>query len=124
MIYYFLRLTLVNYLRVINVIDYKVIGSRIKEQRTKCRMTQERLSELADITTVYLSKIENGRVHPTLDLIDSICSILGCDLGYVIANSSPTSNNYQTEHIVQLFNSCSPEVKPIAIELLEKLSKL
>ncbi len=109
---------------MINVIDYKVIGSRIRKRRIECRMTQERLSEAVDITTVYLSKIENGHVRPTLDLLDLICTALGCDLGYIIADSSPASNNYQTEHVVELFNSCSPKVKPIAIDLLKKLSEI
>lgn len=106
------------------MIDYKVIGFRIKQQRTKLNMTQDTLAELVDITTVYLSKIENGHVHPTLDLLSSICSILNCDLGTILLDISPASNNYQNERVIQLFNSCSPQVKPIALELLEKLSKI
>lgn len=106
------------------MIDYKVIGARLKAQRLKRHMTQESLAEAAEITTVYLSKIENGHVRPTLELLDSICTLLDCDLGYVIADSSPISNNYQAEHVIQVFNSCSPEIKPIAIDLLEKLSSI
>lgn len=106
------------------MIDYKVIGSRIKQQRLKLKMTQDTLAELADITTVYLSKIENGHVHPTLDLLDSLCSILNCDLNTVLLDSSPASNNYQNERVMQMFNACSPKVKPIVLELLEKLAKL
>ena len=106
------------------MVDYKVIGSRIKEQRIKNALTQEQLAELVDITTVYLSKIENGHVHPTIELLSTICSILKCDIGLLLLDSSPTSVNYQNEKVVQLFNACSPKVKPIAIELLEKLSML
>lgn len=106
------------------MIDYKVLGSRIKKQRQLRYFTQEQLSEKAEITTVYLSKIENGHVHPTLDLLDSICSILDCDLGEILLDVSPRSKNYQNEKVIELFNACSPQVKPIALELLAKLSSL
>ena len=106
------------------MIDYKVIGLRIKQQRNRLNMTQDTLAELADITPVYLSKIENGHVHPTLDLLSALCSILGWDLNAVLIDTSPMSSNYQNERVIQLFNACSPDVKPIVLELLEKLSKL
>lgn len=106
------------------MVDYKLIGSRIKAQREKISLTQETVAEKADITTVYLSKIENGKVHPTLDTLGAICSVINCDLGSLLLNSSSESSNYQTEKVVQIFNSCSPNVKPIALSLLEQLSKL
>ena len=48
-------------------IDYTMIGKRLKESRMAAKLTQEKVAEAADITTVYLSKIENGKVTPTLD---------------------------------------------------------
>ena len=106
------------------MVDYKLIGSRIKKQREKISLTQEVVAEKADITTVYLSKIENGKVHPTLDTLSAICAVINCDLGSLLLNSISESSNYQTEKVVQIFNSCSPSVKPIALSLLEQLSKL
>ncbi len=106
------------------MVDYKLIGSRIKKQREKCKFTQEFVAEKSDITSVYLSKIENGKVRPTLDTLSEICAVIELDLGSLLLNSVFESNHYQTERIVQIFNSCSPNVKPIALELLEQLSKL
>jgi len=106
------------------MIDYKVIGARLKGYRTRLNMTQETLAESVDITTVYLSKIENGHVRPTLDLLGQLCSALNCDLGTILLNTSPTSSKYQNEEVINLFNACAPKVKPIALELLDKLSKL
>ena len=106
------------------MVDYKLIGSRLKNQREKLHMTQEVVAEKADITIVYLSKIENGKVHPTLDTLSTICSVLGCDLGNILLYTTSESNHYQNDRIVEIFNSCSPAVKPIALGLLEQLSKL
>ena len=41
-------------------IDYKLIGERIKEARRKAGLSQEKLAEMIDVTTVYVSKIERG----------------------------------------------------------------
>jgi len=54
----------------------------------------------------------------------AICTVIGCDLGTVLLNSASESKDYQSEKVVQLFHACSPEVKPIALELLKGLSKL
>ena len=58
------------------MLDYKEIGARIKWKRKEKGITQESLAERVDISTVYLSKIENGHVHPALDLLDAICGAL------------------------------------------------
>ncbi|MCI8552861.1 MAG: helix-turn-helix transcriptional regulator [Lawsonibacter sp.] len=106
------------------MVDYKLIGSRIKQRRENSKMTQERVAELVNITVVYLSKIENGKVRPTLDTLAAICSALNCDLGEILLNITPESNQYQNERVIKLFQSCSPNVKPIALKLLEQLTEL
>lgn len=106
------------------MIDYRLIGGRIAAQRRRLGLTQEHVAERADITTVYLSKIENGHVRPTVDILDAICAAVGCDLGAVLLDASPASDRYQSERVVQLFAACAPEVKPVALELLESLSRI
>ena len=106
------------------MIDYKLIGERLKGQRKRIGLTQEIVAERVDITTIYLSKIENGHVRPTLDNIAAICDVLNYDLSSLFGGVSVQSDNYQNELIVQLLNACSPKVKPIAIELLRQLSSL
>ena len=106
------------------MVDYKIIGSRIKNYRQAAKMTQEALAELVGITVVYLSKIENGHVRPTIDLLGTICEALHCDLGNIFQSASPSSASYQNEKVLDLFNACSPNIKPIALNLLEQLSEL
>lgn len=106
------------------MIDYKLIGERIKKQRKLSGLTQETVAEKVEITTVYLSKIENGHVKPTLDMLEKICQLLELDLSELFCEVSPSAQGYQNERIVRLFQSCSPEVKPIVLNLIEQLAKL
>lgn len=106
------------------MVDYKIIGSRLKGFRVAAGLTQENVAEQVGITVVYLSKIENGHVRPTIDLLQMICATVGCDLGSIFSDVSPTTRGYQNERVLELFHSCSPEVKPIALNLLAELAKL
>lgn len=104
--------------------DYRLLGSRIKKARSAAKLTQEAVAERANITVVYLSKIENGKVKPTLDALSRICEAIKCDVGVLLTDATPDSSRYQSEQVVQLFNACSPAMKPIILDLIKKLSTI
>lgn len=105
-------------------IDYNMIGKRLKEHRIKTKLTQEKVAEYANITTVYLSKIENGKVTPTLDTLGAICTVISADLGYIISGCQYGQKIYGNDTVVELFQACSPDVKPVALKILKELSTL
>jgi len=105
-------------------IDYYLIGKRLKECRMAAHLTQENVAEASDITTVYLSRIENGKVTPTLDTLDAICSVLNIDLGTILSGCQYDQQNYGNEIVLEMFRACSAEVKPIALKILKELSTL
>lgn len=106
----------------IMVIDYAMIGKRLKDYRVAAQLTQEKVAEAADITTVYLSRIENGKVTPTLETLAMICSVISADLGMVISGCQCSNKYYANDIVVELFRTCSPEVKPVALKILKELS--
>ena len=106
------------------MIDYKLMGSRLKAAREKANITQEVLAEDANITVVYLSKIENGKVHPTLEVLDAICVVLKLDIGEILGNASYELPSYQQDRVNELFQSLSPSVKPIALRMLKDLTEI
>lgn len=105
-------------------IDYTMIGKRLRESRKAAKLTQEKVAEAADITTVYLSKIENGKVTPTLDTLGAVCAAVNADLGFIVSGCQYSQKTYGGETVLQLFRSCAPEVKPIALSVLKDLSAL
>lgn len=50
----------------------KIIGNRIKELRKKKHLTQFQLAELVDVSSVYVSYIENGKRQLSLDNLINI----------------------------------------------------
>lgn len=106
------------------MIDYTIIGKRIQTRRQEQNITQEKLAERVGISVVYLSKIENGRVYPTLETLSNICTELDTELSAILSNTEIARKDYANERVLELFNSCSIRVKPIVLSLLEELSKL
>ena len=100
------------------------IGKQIKCCRLRANLTQEKLAEQVGISVVYLSKIEHGRVYPTLETLSNICTELDTELAEILTNTEIARKDYANDRVVELFNSCSMRVKPIALALLEDLSKL
>lgn len=60
------------------------IGDRIHDLRKKRKLTQEQLSEKLEISTVYLSLIENGTRKCSLDLIIRIATFFDVSLDYLV----------------------------------------
>lgn len=56
--------------------DYKAIGLRIKQGRGCVNISQEKLSEILNISTEHLCRIENGTARPSLQLIERISDAL------------------------------------------------
>ncbi len=105
-------------------IDYQTIGRRLQDSRKKNHMTQEVLAEQVGITVVYLSKVENGRVRPTLELLDSLCDNLGISLSSLLTGIEIQKDEYANERIVALLRSCTPDIKEAALDILERLSQI
>ena len=106
------------------MVDYEMIGGRIKSFRLQKKLTQESLAEACNITIEYLSKIENGRAKPTLDTLSKICEMLDYDMANLFAGSLPGLQNYKLDDISRYYQRCKPEIKPIALEIIKKLASI
>jgi transcriptional regulator with XRE-family HTH domain len=63
------------------------IGKRIKELRKARGLSQERVAEMLDISTNYLSGIECGRENPTLDLLLRLAAALKVDVAALFSGA-------------------------------------
>lgn len=66
------------------MLDGKIVGDVIAEQRKRKGISQEVLSGLADIGRTHLSAIERGERKPTLETFYKICCALGLKMETVI----------------------------------------
>ena len=72
-------------------IDYKEREKRIKQKRKELNLTQEKLSEMLEISPTYISEIERGTGISSLATITKIANVLNLDLDYLILGISNTN---------------------------------
>ena len=82
-------------------IDYKEMGKRIKEGRNRLGMTQERLSELIDVSPSYISEIERGSSICSLAVLVNIAEILELNIDYLVNGISEKNANSSFTEILK-----------------------
>lgn len=101
--------------------DYRILGKRIREERLRLNLTQERLSEDIEISTAYLGQIERGERSLTLDKLVKLANRLGVTVDYLLSDSVSISPDNQTDRILQLLQDKTTEEKEMAFQVLNTI---
>jgi len=102
-------------------IDYKLLGSRIKKARLEKNVTQAKLSEDINKCPEYISKIENGKANPSLEVLASICYHLNVDIGYILSGTIYKSDEYLQTDLYEKIKTCSPDQVKLISELADNV---
>ncbi|MBE7709874.1 MAG: helix-turn-helix transcriptional regulator [Cyanobacteria bacterium SIG32] len=62
----------------------KILAHNIKVERTKKGLTQEKLAELALVSTKHITKIETCRVTPSIFLIYKIAQAMNISIDVLV----------------------------------------
>ena len=65
-----------------------LLSNRIKEQRKKHNLTQEKLGKLINVTKVSICCYEKGTRTPTLETLKVLAEVFNTDINYLIGNDS------------------------------------
>lgn len=87
------------------MIDYTLIGSRIRLFRKRRGYTQEKLALTISTSTAYISNIENAIKKPSLQKLQQIAEALGVTINDFI--SPDNENGDPAKYIPDLLSQCS-----------------
>ena len=89
--------------------DYTRLGKRIKEERLRLNLTQEKLSEKVGISTAYLGQIERGERCITLDKLIPLANYLGVTVDFLLTDYIVTDEDNSLNILTQLFRGKTVE---------------
>lgn len=72
--------------------ELKSIGKKIKEQRIKKNISQEKLAELIDVTPSYISNLESGNRIASLPTMLDIVNVLDLSFDYLMLDNLKSKN--------------------------------
>ena len=87
------------------MLDYKILGKRIRHYRKHRGYTQEQLGLSINTSGAYISNIERGVKKPSLDNLASIAEILDVTINDMIM---PLYDEHDQRKIDDLLSRCSP----------------
>lgn len=101
--------------------DYSILGKRIREERLKLNLTQEKLAEDIYISTAYLGQIERGERSVTLDKLVSIANRLGVTIDFLLSDYIAPAKDTSIDCLIQLLQGRTNTEKEMAVNLLKLL---
>lgn len=100
----------------------KLISERVKYFRLKKKMSQEKLSEQADLEIKYINKLENQKYNLKIDTIEQIIKAL--DISYEeFFNFKFTSSSDELDDLLDVIASFKKDEQLIIIESILHLLK-
>ena len=100
------------------LVDYILIGKRIKDYRTKCGFTQAALAEKLDVSVGFISQIERGITKPNLEMLASIASVVDCDIADLVSDTKVTTKNYMMDEFNELYSKLLPSERKLLYNMV------
>ena len=95
--------------------DYQAIGQRIRKIRKARNLSQEKLSELVDISVPHMSHIETGNTKLSLPVLVDIAAALEVRTDDLLSDASIVASNSALDEIAAVLDRCTiKESKVIA----------
>ncbi len=102
-------------------LNYKAIGTRIKNVRSKIGINQERLAELAGLSVTHTSHIETGNTKVSLPALVKIANALCVSLDELVCDSLLKSRAVFEDELSEILNDCMEHEIRIIVDMAKAL---
>lgn len=103
------------------MINYAAIGQRVKKYRTKAHMTQSELAEALEVSTGYISQIECGHTHVSLNRLDTIADIINTNIDNLISDLS--DKKHQENLITEITKNWTSDQSEMLLFMVDKMNE-
>ena len=100
------------------------IGKRIKSARLEKQISQIKFAELINVSTPYLSDIENGKTNLSLEIFVRIVEVLQVSADWLIMADTPQSKECASAELTHLLSDCSVSESKAILKMAENLKSI
>ncbi len=105
-------------------LNYSKLGKRIKEQRLRKHLTQEKLGETVQVATSNISHIERATTQVSLPTLVKIANALEVSLDQLVCDSiNPIAEIYIEQDITNMLQGCTLREKQILKDIMVAAKK-
>lgn len=106
------------------MLDYKLIGRRIKQARESEKLSQIDMAGLIDVSITHISLVENGRKKVSLDMIAKIADALGVTIDELVGGNKNTADSEYLTQIGMQLDGCTENEKRMICEMACAVRKM
>ncbi|MBP2002528.1 transcriptional regulator with XRE-family HTH domain [Paenibacillus shirakamiensis] len=99
--------------------NYDSLGKRLRQERRKMHLTQEKLAEKIDVSDAYIGQIERGERSLSLDTLIRLANELGVTIDYLLQDSVMLREDHFTEQVRQIMAERSLREKQMVLDMLK-----
>jgi len=103
-------------------IDYKELGKRIRSERRRQDLTQEKLAEMADISDSFMGHIERGGRTLSIETLAKLANALDMSIEYIICGEYSYEPDMLPEEIHDALNRMSGSQRKIFLSIMKTLA--
>ena len=97
--------------------DKTILGKRIREQREKQKINQEKFAEMVGISNIHMSEIERGKKNPSMEAFIRIVNALDVPADMLL--------RYETKGVKPyILNDITEKMKDLTLPQLKIISEL
>ena len=98
------------------------IGERVRITRNSSGLSREILSEMLDISPLFLGYIECGQRGMSISTLQKLCQILNVSSDYILFGKETNSKNH--EALLNAIEDLDVEYIPVAVDQINSLKKI
>ena len=103
--------------------DLYCLGNRIRKTRMNCGITQEKRAEMVDISTNFMSLIENGR-NMSVETLVKIADALGVTVDYLLSDTMEVQGDKIMNQIAQNLSTLSDDEKLFFLNVIKQYKNI
>ena len=105
-------------------LNYQIIGKRLRRYRKKQHLSQLTIAERIGKSPSYLSYLESGSKHPSLETLVNIINVLGVSADMVLAENVRANRMVASSEFQQILSDCSEKEVRILLAVVRDLKRI
>ena len=103
-------------------IDYKELGKRIRAERRRQDLTQEKLAEMTDISDSFMGHIERGGRTLSIETLAKLANALNLSIEYIVCGEFNYQPDMLPAEIHDALNRMSSSQRRVFLNMMKTLA--
>lgn len=105
------------------ILNYRMIGQRIRSARLKQGFTQEKLAELTELSVQHISNIETASTKLSLQTLVKIANVLDSSVDELLCDNIKIAKTVYDNEIMQELMDCTEQETRFIADIVKHIKK-